>query len=388
MKQQRVINKSVLMSLVALAIAACGGNDIKDDEFFEPAELQKIDKQVSLRRNWGASVGDGQGKSYVRLTPFYRDGSVYAASHDGIVKRLDAESGKRQWQVKTKLPISGGVAVDDDQVFIGTLNGEAIALSADDGRELWRAPLSSEVLSAPRSNGDMVVVHCYDGRVYGLRHDTGERVWEYESQHPRLTLRGTAAPLMISELAIVGLASGKLIALDAETGILRWEQRVAIAQGRSEIERIVDIEGTPVLDGQLLFAVSYQGRVVVLEAASGRILWRKEASSYVGLAQGFGNVYVAEANGKLSAYKINDGSLQWQLEDLAWRKLSAPATLGAYTVVADYDGYIHLVSQVDGRIVGRERIDGSGVRAPLLSQNDALLAYSNSGKLVSYSIKE
>ncbi len=381
---QRVAKLCVL----ALVVSACSSNNIKDDEFFEPAELQKFDRQVQLKRNWSGSVGDGQGKRYVRLAPFYRSGSIVVVSHDGIVQRLDADSGNKQWQVKTKLPISGGVAMDNGQVFVGTLSGYAVALSAQDGSELWRTSLSSEILSAPRSNGEIVVVHCYDGRIYGLRHDTGEKVWEHETQNPRLTLRGSSSPLMLNGLAIIGTAGGKMLALDAETGILRWEQRVALAQGRSEIERMVDIDSGPVLDGSLLFTVSYQGRVVVMDAATGRILWRKDASSYVGLATGFGNVYVAEADGKLSAYKVNDGSLQWQLEELSWRKLSAPATIGPYVAVADFDGYIHLISQIDGQIAGRERIDGSGVRAPLLRYRDSLLVYSNKGKLVSYSIKE
>ncbi|MFK8022127.1 MAG: outer membrane protein assembly factor BamB [Pseudomonadales bacterium] len=376
------------VALLLLLTVACSSNDIKDEDFFKPADLQKFTKQMDFSENWSTKVGGGQGKSYVRLAPFYRSGTIYAASHDGIVLSVDADSGKKNWQAKTELSISGGVAVDRGLLFVGTLSGDAVALSPEDGSEVWRTSLSSEVLGAPRSNGTTVVVHCYDGRVYGLNHETGAQVWEYESQNPKLTLRGSSSPLILEELAIVGLAGGKLVALDAETGILRWEQRVAIAQGRSEIERMVDIEAAPISDGPLLFTVSYQGRVVVLEAESGRILWRKEASSYVGLGSGFGNLYVAEADGKLSAYKVNDGTLQWQMEDLSWRKLSSPATLGAYTVVADYDGYIHAVSQIDGQLAGRTRIDGSGVRAPLIAYDSKLLIYSNNGKLASYSVKE
>ncbi len=379
-----------LLSLLVLLVlgTACSSNKIKDEDFFKPAELNKFDKQMSFKQNWSTKIGGGQGKSYLRLAPFYRSGNVFAAAHDGVVVSVDANSGKTNWRVKTELPISGGVAVDRSVLFLGTLSGDAVALSADDGSELWRTTLSSEVLGAPRSNGSIVVVHCYDGRIYGLDHNSGEQVWEFETQNPKLTLRGSASPVILDELAIVGLAGGKLIALDTATGIMRWEQRVAISQGRSEIERMVDIDAAPIVDGPLMFTVSYQGRVLVVEAASGRVLWRKEASSYVGLAQGFGNLYISEADGKLSAYKVNDGNLQWQMEDLSWRKLSAPATLGTFTVVADYDGYLHAVSQTDGQLGGRTRVDGSGVRAPLLSYNDNLLVYSNNGKLVSYSVKE
>lgn len=374
--------------VVVLVTTACSSNKIKDEDFFKPAELGKFDKQMSFKQNWATKVGGGQGKNYLRLAPFVRSNTVYVAAHDGVVLSVDAQSGKSNWRVKTDLPISGGVAVDRGVLFLGTLSGDAVALSADDGSELWRTTLSSEVLAAPRSDGSIVVVHCYDGRIYGLKHDTGEQVWEFETQNPKLTLRGSASPIIVDDLAVVGLAGGKLIALDTSTGIMRWEQRVAISQGRSEIERMVDIDAAPIMDGPLLFSVSYQGRILVVEASSGRVLWRKEASSYVGLAQGFGNVYISEADGKLSAYKVNDGNLQWQLEDLTWRKLSAPATMGKYTVVADYDGYLHAVAQLDGVLAGRTRVDGSGVKAPLLSYDGNLLVYSNNGKLVSYSIKE
>ncbi len=373
---------------IAAALMACTSNDIKDDEFFEPAELLKFEETVELKKNWSVSLSGGQGKRYVRLEPFYTLGHVYAASSEGIVTKLDVETGKPAWRVKTKLPISGGVAMDRGQVLLGTLTGEVVALSDEDGSQLWKAQLSSEVLSSPRSDGSVIVVHCYDGKVYGLKQDNGEKIWEYDSQQPRLTLRGTSAPVMSGGLAIIALANGKIVALHAETGIVQWEQRVTIAQGRSEIERIVDIEGTPLLDGSLLFAVTYQGQVAVLEWSSGRLLWRKEASSYVSVAQGFGNIYISETDGKVSAYKVNDGSLQWQQEDLAWRKLSPPATIGSYMVVGDYDGYLHLLSQSDGTMAGRERIDGSGVRVGMLSVGSALIVYSNGGKLVSYGLRE
>lgn len=384
---QRAFSFSLIVGLFALT--ACGSNDIKDDEFTEPAKLQKFAKEVELKRNWSSSVGDGQGgKAYVRLSPAQAGDSVYVASFSGVVQRIDAQTGKKRWSRKTGEQISGGTAMDENQVFVGTQQGHVLALSAEDGSTIWDVALSSEILSAPRSDGSIVVVQCYDGKVFGLKHATGEKVWEYESQNPRLTLRGSASPLLFEDLAVIGLANGKLVALDIETGTMRWEQRVALAQGRSELERIVDIEGVPIVDGSLLFAVSYQGRIVVLEGSSGRILWRKDASSHVALAKGFGNVYVAETDGRLNAYKINDGSLEWQQEDLTYRKLSAPATLDKYVFVADYEGYIHLLSQVDGTISGRTRIAGGGVRAPLLRYDDSILVYANNGKLVSYSIKE
>ncbi len=376
--------------LLALVVwlTGCGSNDIKDEDLFEPADLVDFEPELKLKKRWSTSVGNGQGKSYTKIAPALADDYIYIAAHNGHVLCVEQESGKKRWLQKTKLPITGGVGAAHDRVFVGTENGEVVAMAADDGVIVWRAQLSSEVLSAPQTDGEIVVVPSYDGKLFGLNFETGKKVWEYDSSLPVLTLRGTANPVVEDDTVIAAFANGKLVAFDIATGLVRWEQRVAISQGRSEIERIVDIDGTPLLDSPLVYAVSYQGRLVALESSSGRPLWRKEASSFVALAEGFGNVYVAEASGKVSAYNAQEGTLRWQQEELAWRKLSAPASISSYVAVADYDGYVHLLSQVDGHMVARTRVDSSGVRAPLLSYDDTLLVYGNSGKLVALSIQK
>lgn len=379
---------SSLLAMSLLFLAACSSNDISEEDLTEPAELEKINEEVELRKNWSVSVGDGQGKSYIRIQPFYHAGAIYVAEHGGEVLKLDADSGKTLWEAETEKPISGGIAVDAGMVLFGTADGEVVALDAETGGELWTAAVRSEVLSAPRGNGRVVVAHSYDGRVHGLNAENGKMLWEYESQMPKLTLRGSASPVLVRDVAIVGLANGKLVALSIDSGSVRWEHRVTIAQGRSEIDRIVDIDGTPLLDGQALYAVSYRGRLVALNLQNGRPAWQKDASSYVSVAEGFSNVYVAEANGNVVAYSAGDGALQWQNEDLSWRKLSAPATLGNYVVVADFEGYLHLLSQVDGHIAGRERPQSDGARAGLLRYRDSILVYGDGGKLVSLSISE
>lgn len=377
---------SLFLLAVVVWLAACGSNDIKDEDLFEPADLVKFEAELKLKKRWSVAVGNGQGKSYTKIAPVLYDDDIYVAAHNGHVIAIEQESGKQRWLQKTKLPITGGVGAGYQRVFVGTESGEVVAMAADDGAIMWRKQLSSEVLSAPQTNGEIVVVLSYDGKLYGLAFESGKKIWEYDSSLPVLTLRGTASPVVDGETVIAAFGNGKLVAFDIATGLVRWEQRVAIAQGRSEIERIVDIEGTPLLDGPFVYAVSYQGRLMAMESGSGRPLWRKEASSFVAPAEGFGNVYIAEANGKVSAYYAQDGSLRWQQEDLAWRKLSAPATLSSYVAVADYDGYVHLLSQVDGHMVARTRVDSSGVRAPMLSYDDTLLVYGNSGKLVALSI--
>ncbi len=383
-----LLRRSVLLLALLAWLTGCGSNDIKDEDLFEPADLVKFEPEFELEKRWSVKVGNGQGKSYTKIAPVLEDDTIFIASYNGRVLAIDPVSGEQRWQQKTDLPITGGVGAGYDRVFVGTEDGEVVSMDAEDGAIKWRTQLTSEVLSAPQSNGEIVVVPSYDGNLYGLNFETGKKEWEYDSSLPVLTLRGTANPVVDGDTVIAAFANGKLVAFDIATGMVRWEQRVAISQGRSEIERIVDIDGTPLLDTPLIYAVSYQGRLVATESSSGRPLWRKPASSFVGLAEGFGNIYVAEANGKVSAYTAQEGTLRWQQEELAWRKLSAPATLSSYVAVADYNGYVHLLSQVDGHMVARTRVDSSGVRAPLLSYDDTLLVYGNGGKLVALNIEK
>jgi outer membrane protein assembly factor BamB len=252
------------------------------------------------------------------------------------------------------------------------LKGEIIALDTDSGEEKWRARVTSEVLAAPALNGDVVLVQTQDDRLIALDMDTGSQRWIFENTPAVLTLRGTGSPVLTNRLAVAGLSSGKVIALDAQRGIPVWEQRVAIPQGRSELERVVDIDGGLLLSAGTLYAVSYQGRVAALELDSGRILWQREASSSVGVAQGFGNVYVSLASGTVEGIDERSASALWSNDALARRQLSAPEVFSSYVAFGDLEGYLHLISQVDGRFVGRERIDSDGLRTRPLVVGDWL----------------
>lgn len=374
-------------SLLALAILAVVGCSSKSTKELPPAELTATTKEVQLNKQWSRSIGDGQGKLYNLLEPAVDGPTLYVASAEGEVMALQRETGKVRWKSELKRPISGGVGVGYGMVLLGTLNGDVIALNDNDGSRKWISRVNSEVLSAPVTDGNVVVIQTQDDKLIALDASTGDQRWIYESSAPVLSLRGTGSPLLVDGLAMAGLASGKVVAVETRHGMPVWEQRVTIPQGRSELDRIVDIDGGLLLSDSILYVVSYQGRAIALDIRTGQVLWQREASSHVGLAEGFGNIYVSQANGSVESLDSRSASSLWNNDELARRQLSAPAVFSSNVVVGDLEGYIHLLSQVDGRIVGRDRVDRKGVRVKPLVVGGWMYVYGNSGKLMAYTLR-
>lgn len=373
-------------ALLALAVMAvgCSSNSSKE---LPPAELPKITEEVRLEKVWSRSIGEGQGETFNMLVPAIDGEQIYAADVEGLVVAMDRNTGKVLWKEDLELPVSGAVGAGYGLVVVGTLKGEIIALDSASGEEKWRARVTSEVLAAPALNGDVVLVQTQDDRLIAFDMYTGDQRWIFENTPAVLTLRGTGSPILTNRLAVAGLSTGKVIALDAQRGVPVWEQRIAVPQGRSELERVVDIDGGLLLSAGTLYAVSYQGRVAALDFESGQVLWQREASSSVGVAQGYGSVYVSLASGTIEGVDERSASALWSNDALARRQLSAPEVFSSYVAFGDLEGYLHLVSQVDGRFVGRTRIDSDGLRARPLVVGDMLYAFGNGGNLVALTIK-
>ena len=362
----KMLSRCLILGLSAAIMVGCSSNKKE----LPPAELEKFDAEVELDRIWKRNIGVGQGDLYNNLTPALDGLTLYAADAKGRVVALERETGKEKWEVKLKEPLSGAVGAGGGLVLVGTLDGQVITLDEADGSEKWRAQVSSEVLAAPQTNGDVVVVQTQDDKLVALDISNGERRWIYESTLPVLTVRGHSEPVVDVRQVFAGLASGKVVALSAETGIPMWEQRVAQPTGRSELERMVDIDGRLLLDAQ-----------------SGRPLWQHAASSYTGPGAGFGSVYISEADGTVQALDAGSATELWSTEALARRQLTAPVAFSNFVAVGDFEGYLHLLGQTDGRMAGRVRVDGDGLRAAPLTVGDLLFVYGNSGDLAAYKLK-
>lgn len=373
----------VALMAVIIGLAACSSNKATD-----PLPLVELDeKEVRFEKQWRSNAGKGQDDRYSRLTPVIIDENIYTTDIKGCVRAFSREDGKRLWQTKLKVEASGGIGQAMDKLVLGTYNAQVIALDVETGDELWRSKVTSEVLSAPQGNSDVIVVQTSDGRVAGLNAEDGTERWHYDSNLPVLTLRGTSQAIVRGDKAFVGFANGKMAALDMNKGTPLWEQRIAIPKGKTDLDRVVDIDGSPLLNGELLFASSYQGRMMAMSASNGRPLWAVEASTANNLSSDGDAIYLSEGNDTIRSLNIGDGSERWRNEQMLRRTLNGPIVVDyEYVLMADEKGYVHVLSVEDGRYLGRKRVDRDGVRSPMLVSDETFYILDNSGNLTAYQL--
>jgi len=370
--------------LLAIALTAMSCSWFGDEKK-QPNELTDITQRVDIQRRWKADVGAGSGDLYRLMPPVLDEQSIYANDYKGRVYSFNRETGKRLWKQDLDLDVASGLGLSNDKLFIASLDGDVVALNKDSGDELWRTNVTSEILSPPQSNGSVVVIQTNDGKLLGLDAKNGESLWSYTSQLPILTLRGTATPQVFGPNVITGFANGKLLALSAVDGTPYWERRIARPQGKSDIERVVDIDGTPVISGQLIYATSYNGTLSAL-TPRGDIVWSQSNSSYSSPVIIDNRVIVSTAEGWMKAFNAETGLLLWETKLLSGRKLAAPQNLAGFVVTADYEGYVHVFDTDSGAILDRFRIDSDGVRSPMITDGSYLYVLGNDGVLASIAV--
>lgn len=334
----------------------------KDDKVnTEPAELVDFQASATPRRIWTASVGKGDGRTGVAQAPTIVDGRVYAASVRGGVRALDLQSGSTLWHHASDLRLSGGPGAGEGLVVAGTLDGEVVALDAATGAERWTAKVPNEVIARPAIGQGVVVVRSNDGRVTAFDAATGERRWFWVRDLPPLTVRGNAPVTLAPGFVFVGTDEGGLTALSLVDGRVMWEQPVGVADGRTELERMADVDGAPVLDGNVVIASSYKNSTVAFEGPSGRPLWVAEAGGAGGVGLAADRVVVSDAAGTVWGIDKYVGTSYWQQPALARRNLGPAAVHGDYAVVGDFEGYLHWLRLSDGDFAARARAGRSAL---------------------------
>ncbi len=372
------------LGITFLGLAGCSSDG---EDAIEPNPLPEFKEEVTLKEAWSHGVGDGQGEVWLHLTPAVDGGQIFVTGVSGRVTSLDRISGKKSWSVDLKRRISGGTGVGGGIIALGTRDGHVIALDETSGKVIWETAVSSEALAAPQIDQGVVVVQTADAKLTGLDVASGNRIWLQEVIQPVLTLRGTATPTIRNGVVYAGFANGEARAFRLNNGSLMWSHKIAVPRGSSELERMVDIDASPLFSSDLLYMIGYQGNVVALDPAGGRPLWSREASSFESMSEGFGNLYLSDATSVVSAVDQRTGAIVWSQKELLHRNLSGPATLSSYVFVGDFEGYIHGVSQVDGRIVSRSRLNSSGIRVSPIVVGNMMYVYANDGELAAYTIK-
>jgi outer membrane protein assembly factor BamB len=358
------------------------------DNTAPPAELVEFEPTVNVRTVWQRRVGSGAGEMFLKLRPAIDEDRVFGATSDGRVQAFDARTGETVWDTDTDSPLSGGPGIGDGLVLLGTSEGEVLALGEEDGEIKWRARVSSEVLSSPEARGGIVVTRTIDGKLFGLSTDDGTRLWVYDRTTPVLTLRGTSSPALAEGAAIAGFDNGQVVAIALSNGQPLWETRVAVPRGRTELERMVDIDADPVILDNAVYAVTYQGQVAALELFSGEVIWRRDMSSHAGLGVGPRNVYVTDDSSHVWALDRANSASMWRQSKLEARRVSPPAVFNEFVVVGDLEGYVHWLRKEDGQFAARVRIDSDGIVAAPVATPFAVYVYGSGGELAALQIAQ
>jgi outer membrane protein assembly factor BamB len=367
-----------------------GGADNADP----PSPLIEYPPEIQAEVLWSETVGVGTDGQTLKLVPAIGNGRIFAADRDGTVQARDLSTGKLEWEAaiedehENDVHFSGGPGLGSNSVILGTSNAEVIALNIENGDILWKTSVTSEVLSVPVVANGIVILRITDGTVIALNEKTGQKVWSYEHNVPALTVRGTGAPLIIEDTLIEGYDNGKLMALRLEDGKYVWESSVTIPKGRSEVERLVDVDVDPIEAKGVIYTASYNGGTAAVSILDGDVLWRNEAvSSHTGLSQDEQYLYTSTSNGHVLQLDKRTGSSLWEQKDLHGRKLTAPAIYQSYVVVGDIEGYVHWLSMTDGRQMGRVQVTSDPIDAKPIIVGDTIYIYAKDGTLAALKAK-
>ncbi|MCG6887185.1 MAG: outer membrane protein assembly factor BamB [Proteobacteria bacterium] len=348
------MRRCALLAACLVIVSACS---TPSSNVLPPVPLPEIKDPIRVLTLWKRSLGFGVYNNYLKLRPYFHQQVGYGVDYYGLVMAFNPMTGETIWQTNLDLPLSTGPVIIDGRLYTGSSQGNLVALDPKDGHELWRTQVSSEILAPPAGEEGIIVVRSVDGRVTGLDGATGKRRWVVDTPVPLLSLRGTSAPVISEGIVLVGSDSGKLFAMTLIDGTVLWEVQIAEATGRSELERMIDIDATPVVVDGVIYVVTYQGRLVTVQMETGRILWARDISSYTGMTVDKSLVYLSDSESRIWALNRFNGATLWRQDKLLRRSVTAPILKNDYLVVGDYNGYVHWIEKQDGKLVARKRVE-------------------------------
>ena len=372
--------------VATMLLGACGVFGGDEEEELVPLELEDIDEIVKVRKVWSAKVGGDAEFLRLALRPVGDGNRIYAAGPDGTVSAFDPETGRVLWRTDLDTPLTAGPGAGEGHVAVATKDGAAILLNAEDGSEIWRANIAGESLARPLIKDDRVVVQTIDNLLQGLSLFDGRSLWSIQQSTPVLTVRGSSSPVAIGSTVIAGFDSGRLVAAELDSGEIIWESMLSPPQGRSDLDRLADIDGDLAVVGQDLYATGYQGRMAALASESGQILWSREVSSFEGVSADWNSVYTVRDTGEVIGMTRRNGTEIWRNASLLRREPTLPVPFGTTVALGDLEGYIHFFNTIDGEPVAREKLGKAAISSPPYVMANRLYVQSDGGQLGAYVI--
>lgn len=376
---------SLRFTLVALStlglLVACS----KDKDIDQPARLVPFTSALKVQKAWSNSVPDKGGKVLRLGLGLVVDGNrVFASGHRGQIAAFDLQTGRGLWRTKSKEQFSGGPGAGAGLVVVGTSTGDIVAVSEADGAARWRVRLNGEVLAAPAVSEKLVAVRTVDGKLHGLSPKDGHELWSQEEQVPRLSLRGTSRPVLSGDVVLCGFDNGKVSAVNMSDGSVQWSTTIAPPHGKTELERLDDVDAAVRVAGADVYAVGFQGRVAMLALDTGQIWWSHDASSYRGLGLDDSGLYISTADGEVVALRRRTGTELWRQKALLHRRLSAAVETDTSVVTGDFQGYVHWLNKATGAIEARERTGKVRISNAPVAVGDMVLVVNDEGRITAF----
>ena len=389
------LRKLLLPGLLSVTLLSGCSLFSGEEDVVKMSPLPTVENQFTPSTAWDVSVGNGIGDFYSNLHPAYADSVVYAADRKGTVKAVNADDGKEVWSVNlaekdgwfSRKPalLSGGLTVAGGHVYVGSEKAQVYALNSSDGSIAWQTTVAGESLSRPVVSDGLVLIHTSNGQLQALNEADGLVKWTVNLDMPALSLRGESAPATAFGAAIVGGDNGRVSAVLMQQGQMIWQQRISQATGSTEIDRLSDVDTTPVIVNGVVYALAYNGNLTALDLRSGQIMWKRELGSVNDFIVEGNRIYMVDQNDRLLALSTEGGVTLWTQSDLLHRNLTAPVLYNGYLVVGDSEGYMHWINNDDGRFVAQQKVDSSGFQTTPVVASDKLLIQAKDGTL--YAIK-
>jgi outer membrane protein assembly factor BamB len=395
-KNFKGLNTKKILAIILLSssLFACSSND-DEDASTKVAELTDLDNAFDVDILWDRSVGEGVSDYFSRIKPIVAYDKVYSASRMGDVIAFEKESGKKLWQAdlsninnersfwdsRISALVAGGPIAGLNKIFIGTENGDVFALDAGTGELVWQAKVKGEIITPPAIDSGILVVNSASGILKAFDANTGDELWKAEQEVPALTLRGISTPVIASGGVLVGSGKGSLSVYILEKGQQGWTTEVGEATGSTELQRVIDVDSAPVVFGDKVYTISARGNLVAIDLKSGRILWKRQYSSYRQIAVYRNDIFVTNTRGHVYALNRINGIERWSNLELTNRGVTGPVVVDKYIVVGDFEGYLHWLDQETGQIVSRHEVDSSGIHSTPTVVDGKMYSQSRDGDL-------